>query len=46
MNAWDIDPDFHLPVQRSLGQALHRSIGKLFRRRAAPAAPSLTGCGG
>jgi hypothetical protein len=45
MNAWDIDPDFHLPVLRSLWQAQRRSIGKLVRRGAARTPPP-AGCRG
>lgn len=45
MNAWDIDPDFHLPLLRPIWQALRLKLGKLTRKPAAEAAPC-AGCRG
>jgi hypothetical protein len=46
MNAWDIDPNLHLPVYRSMWRKLRASLRKLFRARAAQAAPPPAGCRG
>jgi hypothetical protein len=46
MNAWDIDPNLHLPVFRSIWHALRMSVRKLFRARAAHAARPPAGCRG
>ena len=46
MNVWDIDPNLHLPVFRAIWQKLRASLGKLFRARAARAAPPPAGCRG
>jgi hypothetical protein len=43
MNAWDIDPNLHLPVFRSIREALRLSLKKLFRERTTHAA---AGCRG
>jgi hypothetical protein len=45
MNAWDIDPNFHLPVLRAIWQALRLSLRKRLPERAAEAAPC-AGCRG
>jgi hypothetical protein len=36
MNAWDIDPNLHLPVFRSIWRTLRLSLRKLLRAQAAP----------
>ena len=46
MNAWDIDPNLHLPVFRSIWQTLRAWVGNRFRPRAAHAAPPPAGCRG
>jgi hypothetical protein len=46
MNAWDIDPNLHLPVFRSIWRTLRLSLRKLFGGRAAHAAPPPACCRG
>jgi hypothetical protein len=46
MNAWDIDPNLHLPVFRSIWQVVRLSLKELVRPRTAHAAPPPVGCRG